>query len=215
MIQQIPTVKTSDHIPSSSLRSCTAQLYRHAQGLGVGPRLRAWHEQGTTRERSARRSDRSSTSRTPTTAGIPPATQFYAQYSAQATHGISNAKTNVALITKAREVLELERAKCGVDFIHVKGHSADEGNNQASCSSARALGQGDGTIACSRTEETRDEVASPGHGGGQLGTGQLGHQRPHAWSPSGGRHGGGHTRPSISTFFTFIDGKQHHQHQYV
>ena len=61
-----------------------------------------------------------------TTVDTPAAILFDSQYAAQATQGISNAKTNVELIAKAREALELARAKCSIDFIHVKGHSADE-----------------------------------------------------------------------------------------
>jgi ribonuclease HI len=66
-----------------------------------------------------------------TTVDTPAAILFDSQYAAQATQGISNAKTNVELIANAREALELARAKCSIDFIHVKGHSADEGNNRA------------------------------------------------------------------------------------
>jgi hypothetical protein len=61
----------------------------------------------------------------------PAAILFDSQYAAQATQGATRAKKNIELIRSAWKMLGTARRRATVDFIHVKGHSADAGNNRA------------------------------------------------------------------------------------
>ena len=61
----------------------------------------------------------------------PAAILFDSQYAARATQGATRAKKNIELIRCARKMLDTARRRATVDFIHVKGHSADAGNNRA------------------------------------------------------------------------------------